>query len=83
VSDIISNIELWQRIIQQIAEEIKRRWSRIGHVLRKQPGSITFQTLAWNPPGQEKEWKPKELREVVSCDRHLMGYTWGELETME
>ncbi|VDO69765.1 unnamed protein product [Schistosoma margrebowiei] len=45
---------MWERTNQLLAEEEirKRRWTWIGHTLRKSSNCITRQALTWNPEGK-------------------------------
>ena len=57
----INNQELWQQTNQlppplQIR---KRKWTWIGHTLRKDPSSITRQALKWNPQGKRRRGRPR------------------------
>ncbi|VDO88757.1 unnamed protein product, partial [Schistosoma curassoni] len=51
--DTISNSLLWERTNQiSVEEEVrKKRWKRIGHILRKAPNYVTSLALTWNPQG--------------------------------
>ena len=53
----ILNEDLWERAGQEpVAKRIlRRKWSWIGHSLRKPASSTTLQALTWNPQGKEKE----------------------------
>ena len=65
--ELISNDDLWERAGQEpVAKEIlKRKWSWIGHTLRKPASSITRQALTWNPQGKRKRGWP---RNSWGCD---------------
>lgn len=57
----ISNRDLWERTSQlppplQIR---KRKWTWIGHTLRKEESNITRQALRWNPQGKRKRGRPR------------------------
>ena len=57
----ISNQDLWDRTSQlppptQIRE---RKWTWIGHTLRKDEGNITRQALRWNPKSKRKRGRSK------------------------
>ncbi|VDP34460.1 unnamed protein product [Schistosoma margrebowiei] len=70
--DTISNNVLWERTNQIPAEEEirKKGWKWIGHKLRKAPNCVTRQALTWNPQGQTKKRKTKELITPTNGDRH-------------
>ena len=59
--ETISNRELWKRIKQQPEEDYipQRRWSWIGHTLRKPMTCIARQALAWNPQEKRKRGRPR------------------------
>ena len=57
----INNKELWQQTNQlppplQIR---KRKWTWIGHTLRKDPSSSTRQAFKWNPQGKRRRGRPR------------------------
>ena len=57
----ISNQDLWQQTNQlpQFTQIQKRKWQWIGHTLRKDPDTISRQTLQWNPQGKSRQGRPK------------------------
>jgi len=59
--NIISNIDLWKVTGQEdINLEIRRRkFSWIGHTLRKEDGEIPKAALLWNPQGNRKRGRPR------------------------
>jgi hypothetical protein len=55
----------------------------IGHTLRKPQGTLTRQTLSWNPQGTRKKGRPKNSRRRdLEEDRSNIGKSWRELETL-
>ena len=60
-SDRERNEVLWERAGQEpVSKQIlKRKWSWIGHTLRKPPNSTTRQALRWNPQGKRKRGRPR------------------------
>ncbi|VDO95842.1 unnamed protein product [Schistosoma margrebowiei] len=81
--DTISNNVLWERTNQIPAEEEirKKRWKWIGHTFKKAPGCVTRQALVWNPQGQRKRGRPKNiLRREMEIDMKKMNKNWMELE---
>jgi hypothetical protein len=62
--DKVTNERLWVKTGQaKIEDEIKKRKCRwIGHTMRKPQGTISRQTLSWNPQGTRKR-KTKEYME--------------------
>jgi hypothetical protein len=59
---IITNEELWERTGQKpLDRQIKKRkWSWIGHTLRKPSGITEKDALDWNPPGKRKRGRLKK-----------------------
>ena len=56
-TDKITNEELW-RITKQKSIEIqikRRKWNWIGHILRKEAGTVEKTALDWNPQGYREE----------------------------
>ena len=81
--ETISNEQLWDRTNQSPVEtEIKKRkWSWIGHTLRKPASNITRQALYWNPQGKRKVGRPKQTwRRSIGDEMKAAGMTWTELE---
>jgi hypothetical protein len=79
------NEHLWVKTGQTKQEdEIKKRqWKWIGHTLRKSQGTITRQTLSWNPRGTRKGGRPKNTRRRdLENGRSNIGKSWGELEIL-
>ena len=68
--------------IEPISTQVKRRrWRRIGHVLRQQTTALTRIALPWTPDGQRKRGRPKETwRRTVEREMKEKGWTWGRLE---
>ena len=70
----ISNKELLERTkIESIGDNIKkRRWSYIGHILRRDENTKVVMT--WAPEGKRKKGRPKETwRRTVERERQEMG----------
>ena len=81
--DRISNEDLWKRTNQQPIDVTigRRKWSWIGHTLRKEPNCITRQALTWNPQGRRKRGRPKNTwRRDLQADVQRTGLTWRQLE---
>ena len=78
-SNIISNKDLWKVTGQEyINFEIrKRKFSWIGHTLRKEDGEIPKAALLWNPQGNRKRSRPRNSwrRSVIK----EAGRSWNEL----
>ena len=81
----INNKELWQQTNQlppplQIR---KRKWTWIGHTLRKDPSSITRQALKWNPQGKRRRGRPRNTwRRSVEDEMSKAGHSWHTLAQM-
>ena len=78
-SNIISNKDLWKVTGQEdINLEIrKRKFSWIGHTLRKEDAEIPKAALLWNPQGNRKRGRPRNSwrRSVIK----EAGRSWNEL----
>jgi hypothetical protein len=85
--NIISNRELHDRCNQDLIEnEIKRRkWSWIGHTLRRDADNIGRRALDWNPQGSRRRGAPRRTwrrsleTEIKAID---CNYTWRSLKPM-
>ena len=81
----IRNEDLWQQSGQQPVDMtiLHRRWSWIGHTLRKPQSNITRQALKQNPQGKKKRGRPRNTwRRDLDADCKRAGYTWGQLENL-
>ena len=59
----------------------RKRWSWIGHVLRRENDDLTKTALRWTPEGRRKQGRPKiTWRRTVEAEIKEMGKSWGELE---
>ena len=77
--EVISNEDLWERAGQEpVAKQIlKRKWSWIGHTLRKPASSITRQALNWNLQGKRKRGRPRNSwRPDTEAELGQQGYNW-------
>lgn len=78
----IRNNELWQ-VTKQLPPPMqirKRKWTWIGHTLRKGPGNITKQSLQWNPQGKRARGRPRNSwRRSTTDEMTKAGYTWHDL----
>ena len=75
--------QLWATTNQTPMEtEIKKRkWSWIGHTLRKPETNITRQALDWNPQGKRKVGRPKQTwRRSIEAETKSTGMSWAELK---
>ena len=80
--DRISNQDLW-KVTNQLPPPMqikKRKWTWIGHQLRKDPGNITRQALRWNPQGKRKRGRPRNSwRRSVEDEMKAAGYSWQSM----
>ena len=61
----------------------RRRWRWIGHILRKDQGSIPRVAVEWKPEGHRKRGRPKMTwRRTVEAEAKAMGHSWGTLRTL-
>ena len=78
----ISNKELWKRTNQMppTVEIQKRRWTWIGHTLRKEDPSIPRHSLRWNPPGKRSVGRPRNTwRRSWESECKAAGLTWHSM----
>ena len=83
--ETIRNEDLWERTGQNpLAKEIgRRKWRWLGHTLRKPIGSITRQSLTWNPQGTRKRGRPRTTwRRCLEEDMKREGYSWSTLQRL-
>ena len=83
--DKTTNKEIWRRRRtdqHSIRREIARRkWTWIGHILRKQTNNVTRQALDWNPQGKkEKQTDPKLQNYLEEINSRGSKETWNHLE---
>ncbi len=78
----ISNQELWEQTnqIPPINQLKKRKWTWIGHTLRKGSGNITRKALQWNPQGKRKRGRPRNTwRRSWEEEVRRMGHSWNTI----
>jgi hypothetical protein len=83
--EVISNEELWRRAEEtKISVQIKRRkWNWIGHTLRKEHDTIEREVLDWNPQGQRKRGRPKQMWRRLGHNKALgEGKSWSEVKQL-
>ncbi len=81
--DTISNEDLLKKTTQTPIElEIrKRKWTWLGHTLRKPRQNITRQALHWNPQGKRERGRPKNTwRRDTTAEIERQGYSWSDVE---
>lgn len=79
----ISNVDLWKRCHEDpVGLQIKRRkWSWIGHTLRRDQNHIPRQALDWNPQGKRKRGRPKQTwRRSIDAEMQDAEMTWSEVK---
>jgi hypothetical protein len=83
--ETISNVELWRRCrFEEIGRMIaKRKWSWIGHTLRRKENEIARQALEWNPQGRRKVGRPRMTwRRSVIMEAKARGKSWREVKAL-
>ena len=81
----IRNEELWERMGQEPVKSIisRRKWSWIGHTLRKPKDNITKQALRWNPSGKRSRGRLKHTwRRGMEAEMAAKGYNLSGREKM-
>ena len=74
--------ELFRKCKQENMSTIisRRRWRWIGHVLRKDPQSVTRTALHWTPDGKRKRGRPRMTwRRTVENEMKAMQHSWSLL----
>ena len=78
----VSNEEVRRRANNETIRELvrKRRWTWIGHVLRRDKSCLPRVALTWAPEGKRKIGRPKETwRRTVENERMAMDFnSWVE-----
>ena len=60
---------------------MRRRWSWIGHVSRREQENITRTALYWKPEGKRKRGRPKKTwRRMVEAEMKTLHQTWGTIQ---
>ena len=78
------NTEIRQMSKQQPVSEVikKRRWTYVGHVMRRNDHRIPKQAIKWNLTGRRKRGRPREtLRRTLIREGKLLGI--GSLDEVE
>ena len=61
----------------------RKRWRWIGHVLRKDAGSITKVAIHWTPEGKQKRGRPKTTwRRTVEAEMKNTNHSWGTIQRL-
>ena len=78
-SETISNQHLLTRCNQDGmgTDMMRTRWRWIGHMMRREPGNVSF--LHWTPKGKRKRGRLKN-----TCRRNVEGdhHTWGTVQKL-
>ena len=83
--DTINNATLWESTGQlPVKEQIKKRkWTWIGHILRRPNTCLARQALGWNPQGSRRRGRPRNTwKRDTEKTIQLKGYTWNQIEQM-
>ena len=83
--ETIRNTDLHKKCkIDELQKLIKRRkWSWIGHTLRRGNGEIAKQALDWNPQGTRKRGRPRRTwRRSVLEEAEKGGRQWSEVKAL-
>src|SRR5699024_9790585 len=81
----ISNRDLWERAGQkEIGLQIRqRKWSWLGHTLRRSEDSIAKTALNWNPQGSRAAGRPKiTWKRTITEEAKKMGKSWREIKLL-
>jgi hypothetical protein len=81
----ITTEELWERTGQKpLDRQIKKRkWSWIGHTLRKPSGITEKDALDWNPQGNRRTGRPKKTwKRTVEEEARDQGKRWQEVKAV-
>jgi hypothetical protein len=81
----VTNEELWERTGQKLLDRQikKRKWSRIGHILRKPSGMTEKGALDWNPQGKRRRRRPKKTwKRTVEEEAGDQGKRWQEVKAV-
>ena len=82
--DKITNKELWNMAEQDSMETTitRRKWTWIGHTMRKAGSSITKNALRWTPQGCRDRGRPKNTwKRTVEKELGNMKLSWSEAES--
>jgi hypothetical protein len=65
-----------------LTSKLKRKWTWIGHTLRKPAGAIENDALDWNPQGARRRRPRKTWRRTIEEKITEMGKAWREIEAL-
>ena len=84
-TNLITNQDLVHLAEQKaIKNEIQRKkWSWIGHTLRKSDSDIAKMAMEWNPQGHQKKERPRKTWRITVERKHLYaGKFWVEVKRL-
>ena len=59
----------------------RRKWTWIGHVLRKDSGDVAKESLFWTPEGKRQRGRPRiTWRRSAEKELKSMHLTWNEIQ---
>ena len=74
----ITNAEVMRRagVTETISQTVqRRRWTFIGHILRRDNSNLAKNALTWSLDGKRRRGRPKETyRRTVERERQQLGY---------
>ena len=78
----VTNEEVRRRagVVELLSQTVRRRrWSFIGHTLRRDRKDLAKTALTWTPEGRRKRGRPKETyRRTVERERNQLGFnSWS------
>jgi hypothetical protein len=79
----IANKVLWVKTNQESVETTirRRRWTWLGHTLRKPSQTIVRQALKWTPQSQRRQGRPRNTwRRQLHSEMQTAHLSWSEME---
>jgi len=59
----------------------QRKWTWIGHILKKDPSDIAKEGLFWTPEGKRQPGRPRTTwRRSTEKELKTIHLTWGEIQ---
>jgi len=77
----VTNLEVRKICNQEdIMVSLRRKWTWIGHVLRKDPSDIAKEGLFWTPEGKRQRGRPRTTwRRSTEKELKTIYLTWSEI----
>ena len=78
----VSNLEVRNICKQEdmMVDITRRKWTWIGHVLRKDSGDVAKESLFWTPEGKRQRGRPRiTWRRSAEKELKSMHLTWNEI----